>query len=285
MQNSDVKNMKIIDFRFRPPFSSFLDGWLYDVDFLADLSRRFNSTVPEAAKNRSVEQSIAEMDDAGVTYGVIPGRTSFGMDNGDLVKIMDAHPGKFISLAGLDPLADREATKAEIEKYVLNGPCAGVALEPGYAPEPLACDDGRLFHIYDLCQELNVPMLLSHGGLNYPSLRYFRPETVDNVAEYFPNLKIVLAHGGFPWVQEVCWIAYHRPNFYLSPDLYAMCSPGATDYIAGANGIIYDKVIFGSAYPVVQLKDCVQYYLNSGIREENLEYVMYKNAAKVLNLE
>ena len=276
--------MNIIDFRLRPPFSNFLDGWLYDKDFLTDLSRRFNSSVPPAAVSKSVEQCVAEMKEAGITYGVIPGRKAFGMDNMDLHTIMEQYPDTFICLAGLDPLADKETTIKEIQEHVINGPCSGVALEPGYCPEPLACDDVRLFHIYEICQELQVPMLLSHGGLNYPSLRYFRPETVDNIAEIFPNLRIVLAHGGFPWVQEVCWIAYHRPNFYLSPDIYAMHSPGSTDYIAAANSILYDKMIFGSAYPVVRLDDSVSYYLNCGIRKENIEHVMYKNAAKVLNL-
>lgn len=277
--------MKIIDFRLRPPFSNFLEGWLYDENFLKDLSRRFNSSVSIAVKTRSLDECVKEMDEAGITYGVIPGRKAFGMDNEDIHKIMEEYPNRFIGLAGLDPLADRDATKKEIEKYVVNGRCSGVALEPGYCPEPLACDDGRLFHIYDICQEMKVPILLSHGGLNYPSLRYFRPETVDNVAEIFPDLNIILAHGGFPWVQEVCWIAYHRPNVYLSPDLYAMYSPGASDYIAATNSILYDKIIFGSAYPVVRLDDSVNYYLNCGIREENLEYVMYKNALRALNMD
>ena len=44
--------MKIIDFRFRPPYDKFLEGWLYDVDYLENLSRRFNSTVPAAAINK-----------------------------------------------------------------------------------------------------------------------------------------------------------------------------------------------------------------------------------------
>ena len=207
------------------------------------------------------------------------------MDNSSLEVILEKYPNKFIALAGLDPLASRQEIKNEIEKYVIEGKCSGVALEPGYAPEPLPCDDGRLFHIYDICQELNVPMLLSHGGLNYPALRYFAPQTVDNVAEFFPNLKIVLAHGGFPFVQEICWVSYHRKNLYLSPDLYAMYGPGASDYIAAANSMLYDKIIFGSAYPVVQIKDCVNRYLTCGIKEENIENIMYKNAAKVLNID
>ncbi len=277
--------MKIIDFRLRPPFSKFLDGWLYDTDFLKDLSRRFNSTVPNAAVLKSVDACVDEMKGAGISYGVIPGRKSFGMDNADLQQIIQKYPDKFIGLAGLDPLANREETKKEIMTHVVEGACLGVALEPGYCPEPLPVDDGRLFHIYEICQELKVPLLLSHGGLNYPSLRYFKPETVDNIAEVFPDLKIILAHGGFPFVQEVCWIAYHRPNVYLSPDLYAMCGPGANDYIAAANSILYDKIIFGSAYPVATLQDSVNAYLNAGIKESNLEYVMYKNAANVLNIE
>ena len=33
-------------------------------------------------------------------------------------------------------------------------------------------------------------------------------------------MKIVVSHGGWPWVHQMLHIAFRRPNVYLSPDQY-----------------------------------------------------------------
>ena len=274
----------IIDFRLRPPFGKFLDGWLYDKEYLQSLTRRFCSTVSEAAVEHSVDGCIKEMEKAGITYGVVPARTSFGMTNYDLEEFINQYPDKFLGLMGLDPLADKEMTENEINRFVVNGKCVGAVLEPGYNNPPTACDSKELWHIYDACQENNVPLLLAVGGLCYPTLRSFKPESVEIVAEQFPDLTIILSHGGFPWVQEICWVAYNRNNVYLAPDVYAMNGPGSVDYIEAANSLLYDKILFGSAYPVVNLVDAVDFYTDGRIKKENLDDVLYKNAVRALKL-
>ena len=70
----------------------------------------------------------------------------------------------------------------------------------------------------------------------------------------------------------------------MAPDVYAMNGPGSVDYIEAANSLLYDKILFGSAYPVVNLVDAVGFYTDGRIKKENLDDVLYKNAVRALKL-
>lgn len=195
--------MAIIDFRFRPPISNFLTGWLYDIDRRQAFAPRWGSGLSQSAIQKSLALCIQEMEDLDI-IGVVPGRKSFGnMDNGDLVQLKTQSPDRFICLAGIDPGQDIARSLNEIDQYVLNNNCTGVNIEPGYCKPQITVDDERMYPIYEKCQKENIPMLLAFGGLCYSSLRYMMPQMIDKVAEDFPDLKIVLAHGGFPWVHAI----------------------------------------------------------------------------------
>ena len=49
--------------------------------------------------------------------------------------------------------------------------------------------------------------------------------------------------------------------------------------------MLLDKICYGSAYPIVDIKAAVDYYLQAGFSEEALPKVMYNNAAAFLGLE
>lgn len=252
--------MSIIDFRFRPPISNFLTGWLYDIEHRVEFAPRWGATISPSAMAKSLALCVEEMEQLDV-IGVVPGRKSFGnMDNGDLIQLQKQYPERFICLAGIDPSQPLNESFYEIDRFVLNDSCVGVNLEPGYCKTQIPVNDKILYPIYEKCQREKIPMLLAFGGLCYSSLRYMQPHMIDQVAEDFPELTIVLAHGGFPWVQEVCWLALSKKNVYIAPDLYGIRGPGAQDYIAAANYLIHDKIMFASAYPVISVQDAIDYY-------------------------
>lgn len=282
----------IIDFRLRPPFGEFKKSYIMsDIDFMTQWGSRFNMPVAESVKQQSIELCIKEMDEAKIDIGVIPGRKCFGLTNDDLIKLMELYPKRFICFAGVDPHDPTEDSINEIHKYVQNGPCSGVVIEPGLSENeapgkpPMTPDDPRVHPIYEECQKHNIPLMISFGGLTNAALRYMSPFDIDNVAEKYPNLTIILAHGGFPWANEMCWIALRRPNVYISPDIYAMGGPGSDSYIAGASQLVPEKILFGSAYPMVPMKNAVIRFLNAGIKEEHLPKIMYQNAARILGLD
>lgn len=67
--------------------------------------------------------------------------------------------------------------------------------------------------------------------------------------------------------------------------MYMVHTPGWQDYVTAANYTIPDRFLFGTAYPFVPFKEGVQYFKALGIREENLDRLLYQNAAELLDLK
>lgn len=272
--------MKIIDWRLRPPFKSF---WVNKI-FEAAQNNPDNPYYSEAARKFDMNLMIQEMDEAGVVLGMAPYR--YGQDMSDIDELLDNYPGRFEALAHIDPYGDDPIS--DIDNYVVNGRAKGAIIEPGqfFIKRPVPADDPILWPIYEKCQKENIVLTITFGGLYCESLEYYDPKYIDRVAKMFPNLRMVLTHGGWPYVAPICHVCYQRPNVYLSPDFYIMPdNPGHQDYVTAANYFLKKKTIFGSVFPGKTLKYAVEAHLNSGIREDVLPDIMYHNAARLLGLE
>jgi hypothetical protein len=145
-------------------------------------------------------------------------------------------------------------------------------------------DDTRLYPVYEHCERQQVLLVLAVGSNAGPDQTYAMPQHVEQVAIDFPKLNIVVTHGCWPWTAQACQIAFRRENVYLSPDLYMIHTPGCQEYITAANYMCKEKLLYGTSYPFANMKDAVAYYQNCGIREDALDYILYKNAAKLLHL-
>ena len=145
-------------------------------------------------------------------------------------------------------------------------------------------DDERVFPIYERCSREGIPVAMTFGGIFTPGLGYYAPLELDRVAAAFPDMNIALCHGGWPYVTEICQIAFNRRNVYLAPDMYMINAPGSRDFIAAANGILYDRILFASAAPIISIRDAARHYRNCGIDPRFLPYVMEENAKRFLGL-
>lgn len=280
--------MKIIDFRVRPYYGGFKTSWLYNEPYLTGFTGRFNQTT--AAGIRSVEECIAEMDEAGVDIGVVPGRTSSNVTNQELVELYEMHPDRYIPMVGIDPLNGAAFNLAEIEKYVVNGPCKGIMIELTVCGPTgnmiLNADDAINDPIFEKCNELKRPVMLTWGGMASMEIEHGAPVHIERILKKYPNMRVALCHGGYPYVNEYCWLAARHKNLWLSPDIYVVDAiPGGNEYMKAANGFIKDRVIFGSTFPIMHIKNMVDVYLNWGFSEDVLPKVMYKNALAFLGME
>lgn len=257
-----------IDWRFRPPFGSYLGGPLYPNGCTA-----------------SMEDVMHVMDDANVAIGVCPFRK--GMDNADCVTLAEKYPDRFRSLIHIDPWDGAEGLK-DIDKYVVNGPAAGVIVEPGqvHIRKPMPADDKMMYPIYEKCEKENILLTVTFGGMMNRDPGLYMPSYIAHVCDDFPSLKIVISHGGWPWTAAICHVAYNHEFLYISPDAYLnRIQPGHMDYVAAASGWLQDKIIFGSAYAYgANLKAGVQEYIDL-LPESVIEKVLYYNAAGLLGLE
>ncbi len=287
--------MKIIDFRFRPPYRDFLkEGQtIYDPRFSIPFAAQYGARIPESALKKSMELACREMDENDIVKAVVPVRVCQGGDNGTMAELFRQYPDRFIGMAGLPTQYDGavEVSLNYIDEFILNGPYHGAFMEPGFGFSgnfgehrgAHFADEELLFPIYEKCQTHDIPLLVSYGGFTAPDHSYNDPIHMDHVAAAFPDLRIILAHGCWPYASEACFMAMLRKNVYLSPDLYMINSPGEYDYAMAANYRLRDKIIFGTAYPVIELDMAVNHY-KSILREEVQEDIFYNNAVRALGL-
>ena len=233
--------MKVIDMRYRPPYKSFKMDMAFDLPAVKERYKRRGAEVSKGLENLSMELCLEEMDQCGIAAGVVPIRAKQAReDNPVLVELLNDYPKRFIGMAAVSMPHKNTAEGLEmIEKYVAEGSCAGISLEAGLDFEPWYSDDERIFPLYERCEQLDAPVMILAGGLMHRldagDCDYYNPSHLEHVARNFPKLKIILAHGGWPWITQACYLAMNWDNVYLSPDGYMTDGIGGDLYMQAVN--------------------------------------------------
>jgi uncharacterized protein len=279
--------LNIIDFRVRPPARGFLGMIMYTESGRRDkFTRQLGLEPAPSAQARCMDMLIAEMDQAGVNIGVVQARVSdyFGsVGNDDIEAIARDYPGRFVGIAAVDP-TNRRAAIAEIDRAIAAG-FKGINIEPGAYPVPIYPDDRRLYPIYAHCEDRDIPVIVMSGGNAGPDLSYSFPVHFDRVAADFPKLRMVISHGGWPWVSEILHVAFRRPNVYVSPDMYLHEAPGWEEYLKAANGFLAERFLYASCYPLTPVKEYAEWFLRLPLKPEVRERALWKNAADLLGIQ
>ncbi len=281
----------IIDMRLRPPWKGFLKLGVFNYAPGAYAPEILGANRPQSAVERSMDRLFQEMDRAGIVAGVMTGRRAaapFGtVPNDDLYELAELYPRRLIALPALDLSHPREAM-AELHRAAEHPLVVGVHLEPMAASPARRADDRSLYPLYAEAEKLRLIVAISGGGTMGPDYTYVDPIAIQHVAKDFPNLKIVMCHGGWPWVNQALAVAYSCPNVYVSPDMYMVVRdmPGSLEYVRAANFFLGDRLLFGTAYPARPLAESVAVFRELPFRDDELrEKVLYSNAAKLLGIE
>jgi predicted TIM-barrel fold metal-dependent hydrolase len=279
--------MAVIDLRVRPPVGAFLDLLLYTDAARRDRITRMHGFEPAgSAQAKSMPLFLQEMDAAGVTTGVLPARFSDrlgAIGNDAVLEVMHAYPGRFVGLAAVDP-SDRRKAMDAIDRAAVAG-FKGINFEPGSYPRPMHVDAAPLYPLYGCCEDLGLPVVIMAGGSAGPDLGYTNPVQVDHVAADFPHLRVVVSHGGWPWVHGILHVAYRRANVFISADQYLANMPGMDDYIAAINGFLGERFLYGSSYPFLPIDKCLAWFRSLPIRAALMEGLLWRNASNVFGIE
>lgn len=277
----------IIDARVRPPFGQFLKTMIpYNLPLVEPLVKRLGFSLPESARQHSVDGMLREMKESGIVKGIIAGRASplWGAVPNDEIQIfIKKYPETFIGLAGIHPLPIEAATK-EVERCINELGFRGITLEPGAANPPMYPNDETLYPVYYICQKLKVAIMMTISGLVGPDIGYAMPTYIDKVAVDFPDLPLIIAHAAYPWVTAMLGVALYRPNVFLLPDVYLPYMPGGEEYVRAANQYMQDQMLFGSAYPLASFSSIIEGYKKMPFEKKVLEKVFYENAARLFNV-
>ncbi|HZP88718.1 MAG TPA: amidohydrolase family protein [Burkholderiales bacterium] len=286
----------IIDFRVRPPIASFRRLSIYTNTQLKGLFD-FHGGTPASAREQSLPMMFREMQQAGVVKAVVWGRTvddpAESSSNDDVANIVADHPDVFV--AGLAGICLRGSGQkvvadavAEVDRALTQLKLRGITIEPMFGMKPAGSpDQERLYPIYERCEQLGglLGLTISRGSGPDQDLSHCDPVHVDRIARTFPKLRIVVSHAFWPWTIESCGLAFRREHVYLLPDMYGVAMPGHTAWVELANTVSPDKVLFGSAYPIIGIPELVRGYLALPYRNEQIrEMVLYRNAARLLGI-
>jgi predicted TIM-barrel fold metal-dependent hydrolase len=109
-----------------------------------------------------------------------------------------------------------------------------------------------MMKVYKFCQSHHLPILIHQGTtfVRTGPLRYALPLQLDEIAIEFPELKMIIAHLGHPWIAETLVVIRKHPNLYS--DISALHYRPWQFYnaliMAKEYGVL-DKILFGSDYP------------------------------------
>ncbi|KAH6972061.1 hypothetical protein BKA56DRAFT_593648 [Ilyonectria sp. MPI-CAGE-AT-0026] len=243
-------------------------------------------------RNHTPKELIALMDDAGVSQICLaawnrPGSVIFS--NEEVAKYSRAYPDRIFGLVSVN-LHDPVSAVKELDHYVRVEGFKGLRVVPWLWNLPPT--DAHYWPLFVKCVELDVPFLtqVGHTGPLCPS-EVGRPiPYIDNIALKFPDLKIICGHLGYPWAAEMVSVAWKHPNVYIDTSAW---SPKYYDseFIAFANTTGRKKVMFGTNFPQLSWKACVdnvyKYHTDGskgGLRSEILADFMGENAKRVLKL-
>lgn len=276
---------------------------------LEAVTERFNPPDPNQVRDGTIDRLLREMDEAGIDRTVLLAldvglafRADIGpKDYNDYVAdIVKRHPDRIIGFAGIDPRRGKEGV-VELERCFDMG-LRGLKLWTltGFYP-----DDEAYYPLYEKVAELGIPMLV-HTGMCPPGtyMKYNRPVYVDKVAVDFPEIPIIMAHVGDPWVDEAVALVIKNHNVYVDISgweatlkfaPFVLCQ--TLTKIKMATGGMH-KVLFGSDWPlftpVLSLKEWVdgikglampQPLQMMGLKdftEQDRHSILGENAARVL---
>ncbi|WP_028933018.1 amidohydrolase family protein [Pseudonocardia spinosispora] len=132
----------------------------------------------------------------------------------DMAPIVGHNPERFRIVANVNPHLHYPIV-TELRRQLDLG---AVALKVHPVHGNFAPNDRELYPAYAECQERGIPVITHTGPSSFPgaSGRRGDPVLMDDVLRDFPDLTVVLAHGGRGWSYETAgFMALARPNLWL----------------------------------------------------------------------
>jgi predicted TIM-barrel fold metal-dependent hydrolase len=225
--------------------------------------------------------AVLQTSDDQTTSGLPP------QSNDHIAAAVRRNPDVFMAFAGIDPwkgkIALDEMTRAATQ-LGMRGLCFNAARQHFDPSDP------KFFPLWQRASDLKLICLFHTGmvgmGAGQPGgmgikLRYGNPLLLDDVAAEFPNLTIISAHPGWPWVGEQLATVRHKANVYM--DLSGVAPKYWPPEIMQQIKLIQNKVLFGTDWPVVTPERWTHEFASFEVPDEIRAKIMIGNARKILS--
>jgi predicted TIM-barrel fold metal-dependent hydrolase len=234
---------------------------------------------------------LRHMDSAGVERAglinyVSPDVTGVGEETNDWVaRYASADPSRLIAFGSVHPrrVADAAAETDRLAKIGIRA----LKVHPShqwFAPNAYRNELPALATVYRRAAAHRMPVMIHTGTSIFQGARnlYAQPLLADDLGVDFPDLTVILAHGGRPlWMNEAFFLVRRHANFYM--DISSIPPKRLLEYFPRLEEIA-DKVLYGSDWPgfsVNDLRAAIDGFLALPISPHARRKILYENAARL----
>lgn len=241
-------------------------------------------------KSYSVKEFVQLMDEAEVEKAFIPSWKMFSFKRKrmmwdfsveEIAEVAAECPDRLGGLCGINPFARIEGVR-ELERAVKEYGFVGAHLHPFGYERPVNHRD--YYPFYAKCVELDVPVVMQIGhSLEWMPNEMGRPVHLEDILLYFPELRVVAGHTGWPWVEELISLSLVYQNVYIGTTAHApkYWDPNLVHYM-NTRGI--GKVLWGSDWPIVDPKVSRDQVEALNLKEEAKAQLLRETAKRVFKL-
>lgn len=229
----------------------------------------------DAGDLAGIDDQFKLMDEVGVVAGL----TDISIDDPQAkLKLLAENPTRLYGCVAVNPHNGMGEIR-KLERMVAENPniraCAvlGQAIERPY-------NDKIYYPLYAKACELNLPVVV-YVGIPGPLVpgAVQHPLALDEVMWFFPELTVVMRHGGEPWEALCAKLLLKWPNLYYATSGFApKYYPKAIDF---ANTRGADKVMYAGYTPMIPFTRIASDMEKVELRDHVWPKFLYENAASV----
>ncbi len=280
--------MTIVDFRSYP----VQVRELYDLE--PGLARPVRDIFGFFCSPQPLTTLVHQMDVAGVSLAVLATVDCTVAHGASVVpnEVLASLVGmsdRFVGMASVDP--SMPDAGARLRHAVDDLGLVGLNVDPALQQFDPG-DERRFFPVLQVAADLGIPVSVQ-AGLNWaPSAQTVdgRPGRLEPAVAAFPSVSFVLAHCGWPYVDEALALAIKYPNVLLDTSVLFGGRPESSVRAVLVDRIgldvieasLREQLVFASDYPRVDPKRMVRAVNLLGLREATQAKVLGANALSIL---
>jgi len=227
-------------------------------------------------RDYSIEETLKLMDRVGVEKAILT--TSPEKPQPHVLSFAEKRPERFALGAQLDPRRGMDHVRA-LESFHRDHNVVLARITPFYIDVPPG--DAMYYPFYTKCVELDLPISINTGIPGPPAPGECQhPMHLDKVCLYFPELKLVMAHGADPWWNEACRLMLKYPNLFMMTSAYLpKYLPPELIHFMNTRGS--GKVMWASDHPAIQMDRCLEEACRLDFRDGVLDRYLFANASEL----
>jgi predicted TIM-barrel fold metal-dependent hydrolase len=272
--------VQIIDFHIHIGLKEHWHGWVHDFQKASDSEfyKRYDELIDPKNFARYLEdnhiaKAVILPDLCPITTGNVPNEYVLEFCRGKDI---------FVPFCTVNPSLTTHPG-LEAKKFIMEG-AKGIKLYPSY--NHFFPNEKRMYPLYERAQEERLPVLVHTGSSVFKGskIKFADPLYLDEVATDFPDLILLMAHGGRGlWYDRAFFLSRIHTNLFV--EISGLPPKKLLDYFPDMENSI-DKFVYGSDWPAVQtITSNSEAIEKLPLQEESIKKILYGNAAKLLRLE